>query len=295
MDLLHAQWPAVAPFRELSVFEGRNGFLFMGNDRNGFLEWQFGRCWTPEERKLARDCVARRQHLSRRHGAEFHFFIIPEKSVAYRECLPEALSELLPNPARPVLQIQGRYLLPEILDAKPLSQTHETGGTHLTHWGGHVAYRAIAHSLGLDPLPLDAFDLVATAERGDLAGKIRAQLPDRHWTYHLRSPTARPASVPTAWLAQVTRPIFAFEGPADGPRAVIFRDSMSASFVETLAQHFSRSVFLWRRGEFLLDVIASEKPDFVIHISTERFVSGLSTQLSRQNLIPGALSAAAAD
>lgn len=291
MDLLRAQWPAVAPFRELSVFEGRNRFLFMGDDRNGFLEWQFGRCWTPEERKLARDRLARRQHLARRLGADFHFFIIPEKSVAYREHLPDTLSGLLLNPARPALQVQGRYLLPELLEAKPLSQAYETGGTHLTHWGGHVAYRAVCHTLGFEPLPLDAFDLVAEAERGDLAQKIGADLPDRHWTYRLRSPLARAQPVPAEWRPHVTRPIFVFEGPAAAPRAVIFRDSMSSSFVEALAQHFSRAVFLWRRGEFLLDVIAAERPDFVIHISTERFVSGLCTQLSRHSLIPGALRA----
>jgi hypothetical protein len=60
---------------------------------------------------------------------------------------------------------------------------------------------------------------------------------------------------------------------ADLPRAVIFRDSTSQFVVDLLAQHFSRSVFVWHQGQVVKDVVERERPDVVIHAMAERFVT----------------------
>jgi hypothetical protein len=73
---------------------------------------------------------------------------------------------------------------------------------------------------------------------------------------------------------------FAMEHPDTAlPRAVIFRDSFATALVPLLAEHFRRSVYVWKNA-FDTAVIEREKPDFVIHELVERcLVSGPTSGL----------------
>lgn len=164
-------------------------------------------------------------------------------------------------------------------------QTYETLGTHLTDWGGYVAYRAIARDLGFDPVPFDQMEVGSKRDEGDLGGKVGSSAVIIHPSYNLRSPTAARVETPAAWSAVLRRPQIVMERSEPGPKAVIFRDSMAVGMVDLLAEHFSRSVFIWNKGYIYSDIIESERPDYVIHISTERFVSTFPTQRPTRRLI----------
>jgi hypothetical protein len=53
------------------------------------------------------------------------------------------------------------------------------------------------------------------------------------------------------------------------PRVVVLRDSFASAMVPLLAEHFRRSVFLWRY-DFAADIIEQERPDVVIWLMTSR-------------------------
>ena len=38
------------------------------------------------------------------------------------------------------------------------------------------------------------------------------------------------------------------EGPASGPRALIFRDSFGSAMIPFLSEHFSRAVYVWQNN-----------------------------------------------
>jgi hypothetical protein len=53
------------------------------------------------------------------------------------------------------------------------------------------------------------------------------------------------------------------------PKAVVFRDSFGSALIPFLAEHFRRSVYLWRY-DFAVDVLEQERPDVVIWLMTSR-------------------------
>lgn len=275
----------IAKMRAQGVVTGRHGWLFIANDTNNFLDWQFVQSWEYRTRRKARKTIGWRQQAIAALGADLHYFIIPEKSVAYQELLPEPLATLPLNLGRPALQVQAHYLIDTVLQNKILGQLYETGGTHLTSLGSYMIYKSITKILGFKPISWNELDVNLQAESGDLVGRARSNLEVIHPVYSLKQPKARQVPAPSAWTEKMSRPLFVFERDGPGPKAVIFRDSMSAGFVHFLAEHFSRSVFIWRRGHVYADIIASEKPDMVIHISTERFVSGLPGQSPVRRLV----------
>ena len=48
------------------------------------------------------------------------------------------------------------------------------------------------------------------------------------------------------------------------PRAVVFRDSFTTALVPFLAEHFSRTVFLWQK-DFIPEQVVEEGADVVIY------------------------------
>ena len=58
-----------------------------------------------------------------------------------------------------------------------------------------------------------------------------------------------------------------------GLRAVIFRDLTLDFCHDLIAQHFSRTVFVWHQGLIYDEVLEAEKPDVVLHIMAERFAT----------------------
>ena len=53
------------------------------------------------------------------------------------------------------------------------------------------------------------------------------------------------------------------EGPAAGPRALMFRDSFGSAMIPFLSEHFSRAVYLWQTN-FDPGQVTRERPDVVI-------------------------------
>jgi hypothetical protein len=275
----------IAELREQGVFTGRHDWLFIANDTNNFLDWQFWQSWDYRTRRKARKNLSWRAQAIKELGADHHYFIIPEKSIVYHELLPEPLASSPLNPIRPALQVQAKYLLDSLLEHKVQGQLYETGGTHLTSWGSYVVYRQIAQSLGLTPIGMHELAISQEVESGDLSRRANSNLEVFHPVYSVSNPSTRLITPPSDWVEKTSRPLFVMERDVAGPRAVIFRDSMTAGFVDFLAEHFSRSVFIWRRGHVYADIIAREKPDIVIHISTERFVSTLPQQSPLRRLL----------
>lgn len=263
--------------------EGKNGWLFLANDTNDHFSQQFGfMLWDREDARKAQAIMAERVF----HIPTYKQFIVPEKSLVYREFLPESMSDWEDVPYRPALQISsGNYLLPEIMAAKPMGSLYFRGDTHPNWMGSYFIYVAISKGMGLSPLPLHAFTPSLAGYDGDLFGYLSdaertaflARVPHFPFTFdiemqlHLANPKAR--HVGQDGYDHFSRETLVYENPdASLPKAVIFRDSTSQFTVPWLAEHFSRSVFVWHRGEVLNSVIEREAPDVVFQVMAERFV-----------------------
>lgn len=282
------------------------GWAYLINDGNGFMPVLYGeRGWTPEARAGAARVIAGRLAYLATVPARYAKFIVPEKAVVYPEYLPAVFSHLAQTEERPALMLQAdhpgvvHYFGGMLADAKSFGDVYFRGDSHVTWRGGWLMYDAIAAWLqqaGLLHGPAIPFGAL-TASMAWYDGDLYTQVPpdersrfDAAWgklrgEYALEVlpkfdlPPERCQAVPVEPPAEYRdwfprRELLAYQrSDGAGPRAVIFRDSTLHTTCRLLAQHFSRSVFIWHGGHVFHEVIERERPDVVLHVMAERFVT----------------------
>lgn len=280
------------------------GWCYLVGDTNRFLDQQFGiDRWDENQREKARAVLARRIGALDELAIGYKKFIVPEKSIVYPEYLPRALANLSTVATRPATELEAFfpehvfYLGDSLRDAKSYGHLYFRGDTHTNWMGAWVVYRhivdTISPNLPLARPALSYHEFVPSVASYD--GDLTSLLPDdvmqawrSRWGYtcsdgffetttrlSLRSPEARQVTVP-AWLTQrfpKRAPLLYQRRDGQGPRAVIFRDSTVDFLCDYLAEHFSRSLFIWKDGQVFGDIVKEERPDIVLHVMAERFIS----------------------
>ena len=287
------------------------GWFFLANDTNHFLDFQYGlRKWSRSDLGRAVNILKKRVEYFEERSIIYEKFVIPEKSVLYREYLPRLFQARKEDPNRPSILLQKtdiknyHYLEDYLADLKSYGFLYFRGDTHTNWLGAYFVYLYIMEMLirklpdRLKPVAkLSDLNPSLAAFNGDLftqRNKDNDNALNSTWAvlqnkkdfeslilYKLprEKCVARRIDTPKAYLEAFTsRETFVFEHPDQSlPRAVIFRDSTADFMVDLLAQHFSRCVFVWHKGNVYEEVIDSEEPDIVVHLMAERFVSQYPT------------------
>lgn len=281
------------------------GWIYLVNDTNDFLRVQYGvKKWFQSDSQSALDVVEERLSILDRLKIHYAKFIIPEKSIVYSEFLPRAFSGLETVNQRPAKILAYKYsdklfyLEDYLQDAKSYGFLYFRGDTHPNWFGAFFIYRFISEYLvrngflkwnnifnykdlavslaGYDGdlyTQLDAEQLeLSKTVQGHLLGKNRFESllrcildPARIHSFRVETPENY-----KIWFN--TRETIVYEHKNKNlPKALIFRDSTADFLHEILAQHFSRSVFVWHKGQVISDVIEQEEPDIILHIMAERF------------------------
>ncbi len=296
--------------RGTKTMPSSSGWLYLINDSNNFIDYLYGRCeWSVEERERAIAILNERAQQIAAKGALYKKFIVPEKYVIYPEYLPSVLRSSKFAQSRPANDVTSCpaviYLADYLLDAKSLGQLYFRTDTHTTWLGGFLIYRRIIEELlscnllaDGHSLPLSSLTPSIAAFNGDLLKQMRkdhhkeladiwapyfpANLHDHTVSYKLPVDrrTAQRVATPAEYeVICDSREVFVYEREGKpGPKAVIFRDSTADFVVELLAEHFARSVFVWKDGQVFEYILDREQPDVVLHLMAERFVSSYPTR-----------------
>lgn len=282
----------------------RGGWAFLINDSNDFLSWQLGlRRWSPAEHaQVAAMLTQRAKLLSQRH---YQMFICPEKSVVYREYLPAGLDAFAPDRDRPAEAMARtcpgavHYLADRFEALKPLGLLFFRGDTHVNWLGAYHLYREAILALAARGAPVGppiTFNHLQHFVAG-MEGDVLIQLPESaRAAFEVDASLARVGNMlelvishtlPEARKRARRTPTPEGYIPGGGgretiimerddkslPKALIFRDSTATLSIELLAEHFSRSVFVWHEGDVIGDLIDREDPDIVLHFVAERFLA----------------------
>lgn len=289
-----------------------HGWVYLINDGSEFMDCAFGDVgWDPSIVSRACTVLAKRRDLLNAKGSEYMKIVVPEKATIYPEFLPKIFKGAQPKADRPANQIASRgldsflFLEETLKDAKSLGQLYFRGDSHTNWFGAYFVYHAIISRMNeilkknrcvkKSPLPLSELQPFLKAYGGDLYTQLDDEMKSyfgRAWkslnlgdeleytvglkiSDHVR--TARPAHVEPEIADKIMgRETFRFVNDDQSlPKAVIFRDSTSQFIVDLLAEHFSSSLFIWHKGLVYEDIIEREKPDIVLHIMAERFLSEL--------------------
>ncbi|MCW3783875.1 sulfotransferase [Defluviimonas salinarum] len=284
------------------------GWVFLVNDSSDYMRYLFGQLrWTEAQLQFAMGTLKSRHASLGQRGCQYLKFVIPEKSAIYPEYLPKVFGGMQVDKERPAQLLMDAgvpgfsYLADIFHDAKSLGFLYFKGDSHTNWLGAFVAYLHIAERLnssladGWQKAPIGFSQLMPkiAGYEGDIAAQLpedQARIIKTTWgpitpegvfeylvSYELPNEArkAQQVAAPKEYIDSLgERPLLVFEnGESNLPRAVIFRDSTSDFIIPLLAEHFSRSVFVWHKGQVYDDIIEREEPDVVIHIMAERFFS----------------------
>ena len=282
---------SMALFRESpskSVVLGRQGWLFNSSESElaDWLNlWQF----SAEELDHAVSVLSERRDWLARQGIAFLVVIAPNKTTVYGEYLPQGFRKLGDHPRLDDLAkrltgagIDFLDLRPTLFAAKAKAQAYWKTDTHWDDWGALLGSARIVQALGqrlknITPIrPEDYQAVEADVPGGDLAAMLLME-----GSLGERLTRMKPKFTPRAFPAQALgyknpttlsgRDMVIREtGDLSLPRAVFFRDSFSSAAIPFLAEHFSRSVFIWDH-HFSPEIVLAEKPDVVVLEAVERY------------------------
>jgi hypothetical protein len=241
--------------------------------------------------------------------APYLMFATPEKSAVYREWLPHGLDALASAEDRPASWLARAF--PDVvhypaarLDAlKRLGLLYFRGDTHLNWLGAYHLYReavgAVRRAGVAIPPAIDFGQLKATPAgfEGDLYVQVDADQRDPlhadpdagRWNDMLEVTlqfALRPGVAPATTVERPADHVPHFRGRqvivkehADRslPRALVFGDSTATHLIDFLAEHFSRSVYVWHDRDVTADFIEAERPDVILHFVAERFLAAYPT------------------
>jgi hypothetical protein len=240
-------------------------------------------------RPLSDDVLLRSRHqLECRHqwiaarGADYYFFVVPEKHVVYQDKLPGDVLVSDNRPARQLIRELETHASPvsPIYPADALTARRSERETYLltdTHWnmfGGYVAYRALSdvitrkHRISIVEEP--RLEYYRRPLDGDLGTRLEPERSCEALYFSVKEPRGKKVGenrVFTRGSAMV------YENDDEAlPRAVIFRDSFANWWLPLLAESFSRVVVV-SAMEVYFELIESEKPDVVITEVAERYLN----------------------
>lgn len=282
----------------------RGGWVFLINDTNDFLSHQFGlKRWSAEQHAAVDKILAERvQLLSDRY---YQMIICPEKSVVYQEYLPAGLDGIEPYSDRPAAAMARMrpdavlYLADRFEALKRLGHLFFRGDTHVNWMGAYHLYREAILALQARGAPVGppiTFHLLQHFVAG-MEGDVFIQLPEAAKAeFEVDASLARVGNMLELVLShtlpparQRARQVPTPDGymPGGGgrdtvimeqenknlPTALVFRDSTATLSLELLAEHFSRSVFVWHEGDVIGELIDREQPDVILHFVAERFLA----------------------
>lgn len=259
------------------VLLGREGWLYYGTD-GAVDDYTGARPFSADELEEWRRTLQHTQDWLDGRGIGYVFVIAPDKPWIYPEYMPAGLNRRAGTSRidQLVEHLRARSTV-RVLDvrdalraARNENRVYHRTDTHWNDLGALVAYQQvmdrIGPPLGLGPRPRDLFELRVIPRAGlDLAQSLGLRSVMVEEDLQLEPRGGRQARVVEP--ANASRGLMdarvVTEGPAAGPRALIFRDSFGSAMIPFLSEHFSRAVYVWQNN-FDPALVAKERPAVVI-------------------------------
>ena len=255
------------------VIEGKDGWLFLGNDSNNSVDQYTGKLL------LSKDCVSNYgayfSNLNSHIKCDFSFFIVPNKEYVLSEFYPyfNSISKGLTilEQVRGVASansVEINYPI-ELLTSNPES-FYKTD----THWNDFGAYLGLLSifkymdSFIFPKIDLESFGCVYVS--GDLGEKLTPVKKDKRLVYNAETEAE---VVFNSFLKNHGYLIhYKNRNAINKKKVLIFGDSFGIQFEKFLKVVFSEVIFVYSPAVFVKDIYDTVSPDFVILQINQRFL-----------------------
>ncbi len=269
------------------VLVGSNDWLVLVGD-NGADDYQNSHLFSQEQLFQIQHRIDGIANALKSQGITFLMVVAPNKNTIYPENIPGQLPVLgAQSRLDQVLDYQKQHGVTSILDLRPalLAARNDRPLFYRTdtHWNGYGAFLGYAEIVkalhsdypNLSAHPLKDYRLAdESVHQGDLG--LRFAPGSAPETFFELAP--RFDSPVTRFELLQDKVLYSFRyrqnAPADAPSAIIYHDSFMSAMAPFLADHFSKSTFIWSL-QMNLAYIQSEHPNVVIFECTERYLDSL--------------------
>lgn len=221
-----------------------------------------------------------------KHNIQFYLMVVPDKHTVYPENLPDTIKKGNTTTADRMIQYLQHYniniidLRHVLVDAKALGyDLYYVTDSHWNTLGAYIGYRYIINSLSKQFNTLKPFEINLSSvsfSEYESKGDLLLLLGVEHYPHYRESIFHYPVNYTFIKNENYHKGIIITRGPANLPRAIIYRDSMFCNLLPLIANNFSHAVFMWEYlwGNNAIDMsfIESEKPDIVIIETVERYL-----------------------
>ena len=266
------------------VKEGHNGRLYIHNDSNRILSQHLGEILlSPKDILKWRRTIEMRTAYSALNHAKYYILFAPDTHAIY----PEDLNELRNNTStRPILQLLDNiqqhtnvcYPLEQMKNARSIGEVSQKVDSHWSAFGAYIAYvelmKLLPNSLTL--LTERDIRLEERMTEGDLGNKFNPPKIGRNTECFV----VNPKSV-KVWHNNVTnRGHMSIWKNKDRnkPTCLLFTDSYGWKIQRFIAESFSNLIII-HSPLFELDAFEKYKPDYVISLMAERFLTSIPNDL----------------
>lgn len=255
--------------------------------------WRGATPFSRAELEAWRLCLESRQRELAARGMAYSFVLAPSKAAVYPEFLPrkfrkagpsrtdQLVEYLAANSSFRIVDLRAALLQEKRNDAGD-DTTYYPLGTHWNDRGALAGLRAIVAELAVLRPEVGAIGdvMVEQVPRDDLGDSwaVRLYLSDL-LTQPVRRVILSDARTRIVKLSRLPkeRTIVVDQDDPALPRAVVFHDSFGEPLAGTLGRHFSHSMFVWK-PEIDIRLLEAERPDFVLHVFSDRVLATLQPQ-----------------
>ena len=261
----------------LRIIEGRDGWLFLDNDSNQSVDQYKGNLLLGKQE--LRDWSAYLDNLrdsARALSIHHALLVAPAKEMVLSEFYPHKKGKTSPVEQVLALTRPEHHVVHPVAELKNSEfRTFRVCDTHWTSKGAMLGLLAVLKELGLDSEEaaglFQADKYKETQHSGDLGSKVFPSQSAKELVLtgaHYRKWVKYDNLLPNMGRVIVIRNTEALY-PA---KCMIFGSSSTYSFFDYIARVFSEVIFVHSAGSIDFEVVAAEKPDYLIAQTNGRFV-----------------------
>ncbi|HEY6145812.1 MAG TPA: glycosyltransferase [Solirubrobacterales bacterium] len=266
------------------VVVGREGWLFLREDRNDALGQHTGRVkFSSEDKESLAALLRERRAVVESHGCIWITAVVPDKEAVYAEFLPPEVAPAARRPVHDFLEIADAegaaaiYLLDDLQAAKAQGDLYMRTDTHWNHRGSFVAYQAVCREIAARGLELEVVDQrsiswIEQPVQGDLGSKLYPEIAEGTDVFPRLAGEVRGALVYDNRVRNHGMVLIHERRDRDDlPSCLVLGESFAPPLVNFLKESFGRVVFV-HTSMLVADLIERLRPDVVLSLPTERFL-----------------------
>ncbi|MDO5852001.1 MAG: hypothetical protein Q4Q23_05905 [Methanobacteriaceae archaeon] len=265
----------------LKVFIGKRDYLFLVNDSNNEILQHYDKNYKNRfNEKTFRKYYQDKKEYFDNLNIDYHFYIVPDKSVVCRKLLPFT-SEFLKRDHDKIKDISPDFN--EILT--PLD--YNISDSHINHDG---ATKMITHMISEIFPQLSVNDVLSLIEKNTIVKHVLTSgdlLLKENWSYSLEK-SEKYSNIPVRTRINIQsfkkllapskfyskRELLYYHNfdSFSNKKILVLRDSSAAYFINSLMVFGKEILFYWDYWKLNKELIDWFKPDIVLEIRTERFL-----------------------